>query len=197
LRAPQHNGAVSAFVADIDGIQLTELLKEKRPEIPVVLITAFGSVETAIEAMHKGAYHYVVKPFKLTELEATVSKALEFRALQKDNSALRMEVRKGWNFGNVIGKSDSMRRIYDLVSRIAGANSNVLITGESGTGKEMIAKAIHESGPRANKPFVAINCTAIPENLPVLVGSVPETLVMPYLLNPQREKWYSRLPWVV
>ena len=164
------DGDIDVIISDIrmpemDGIHLTETLKRVRPEIPVILITAFGSVETAIEAMQKGAYHYVIKPFKLAELEVTVNKAIEFRSLQKDNTALRLEVKKSWNFGNVIGKSESMKRIYDLVTRIAGANSNVLITGESGTGKEMIAKAIHESGPRANKPFVAINCTAIPENL--------------------------------
>jgi len=170
LEANMPEGDIDVLISDIrmpemDGIQLAEALKSARPEIPVVLITAFGSVETAIEAMHKGAFHYVIKPFKLLELEATVNKALEYRSLQKDNTALRLEVKKNWNFGNVIGKSESMKRIYDLVARIAGANSNVLITGESGTGKEMIAKAIHESGPRANKPFVAINCTAIPENL--------------------------------
>ena len=170
LSAAGPQGDIDVILSDIrmpemDGIRFTETLKALRPEIPVILMTAFGSVETAIEAMHKGAYHYVVKPFKMAELEANVQKAIEFRALQKDNTALRLEVKKSWNFGNVIGKSDSMKRIYDLVSRIAGANSNVLITGESGTGKEMIAKAIHESGPRAQKPFVAINCTAIPENL--------------------------------
>ncbi|NDG84184.1 MAG: sigma-54-dependent Fis family transcriptional regulator [Proteobacteria bacterium] len=163
-------GDIDVILSDIrmpemDGITFAEALKNLRPEIPVILMTAYGSVETAIEAMQKGAYHYVIKPFKMAELEATVQKALEFRSLQKDNTALRIEVKKNWSFGNVIGKSDSMKRIYDLVARIAGANSNVLITGESGTGKEMIAKAIHESGPRAQKPFVAINCTAIPENL--------------------------------
>jgi two-component system response regulator HydG len=163
-------GDVDAVISDIrmpgmDGISLTEKLREVRPEIPVVLITAYGSVETAVEAIHKGAFHYLIKPFKLTELEIHLARAVEFRNLKKDNTALRAEVKRNWSFGNVIGKSESMKSIYDLVSRISGANSNVLITGESGTGKEMIAKAIHESGPRASKPFVAINCTAIPENL--------------------------------
>lgn len=170
LAAQSPGGEIDAIISDIrmpgiDGISLTEKLKELRPEIPVILITAYGSVETAVEAMHKGAFHYLIKPFKLTELEIHLARAVEFRNLKKDNSALRAEVKKTWSFGNVIGKSDGMKSIYDLVSRISGANSNVLITGESGTGKEMIAKAIHESGPRAAKPFVAINCTAIPENL--------------------------------
>ena len=161
---------VDVVISDIrmpgmDGIEFTEKLKALRPEIPVILATAYGSIETAVDALGKGAFHYLIKPYKLTELETVVGRALEYRSLKRDNSALRSAVQKGWSFGNVIGKSESMKSIYDLVTRIAGANSNVLITGESGTGKEMIARAIHESGPRAQKPFVAINCTAIPENL--------------------------------
>jgi two-component system response regulator HydG len=164
------HGDLDAIISDIrmpemDGIRFAKEAKELRPEIPVILITAFGSVETAIEAMKNGAFHYVIKPFKLTDLEIHVERALEFRKLQRDNTALRHEMKKNWSYSNVIGKSEGMKTIFDLVSRISGATSNVLITGESGTGKEMIAKAIHESGPRANKPFVAINCTAIPENL--------------------------------
>jgi len=115
--------------------------------------------------MQKGAFHYITKPFKLTELNTVTERAIEFRKLQQDNTVLRQEVRKTWSYGNVIGKSQNMKAIFDLVERVSGASSNVLITGESGTGKEMIAQAIHRSGPRANKPFVAINCTAIPENL--------------------------------
>ncbi len=164
------HGDLDAVISDIrmpemDGIEFAKELKKIRPEIPVVLITAFGSVETAIEAMRNGAFHYIIKPFKLTDLEVNLERALEFRKLQKDNTALRHELKKTWSYSNVIGKSEGMRSIFDLVSRISGATSNVLITGESGTGKEMVAKAIHESGPRAGKPFVAINCTAIPENL--------------------------------
>lgn len=170
LAAGTPQGDLDAIISDIrmpemDGIEFTRELKSIRPEIPVTLSTAFGSVETAIEAMRNGAFHYIIKPFKLADLEATLERALEFRKLQRDNTALRHELKKTWSYSNVIGKSDGMKSIFDLVSRISGATSNVLITGESGTGKEMIAKAIHESGPRANKPFVAINCTAIPENL--------------------------------
>jgi two-component system response regulator HydG len=166
----QEEGEIDLIISDIkmpgmDGIQLTVRLKESRPEIPIILATGFGTIETAIEAMQKGAFHYITKPFKLAELNTIASRAIEHRRLQRDNTALRQEVRKTWSFDNVIGKSQNMKAIFDLVERVSGASSNVLITGESGTGKEMIAQAIHRSGPRANKPFVAINCTAIPENL--------------------------------
>jgi DNA-binding NtrC family response regulator len=115
--------------------------------------------------MRRGAFHYVTKPFKLTEMGLTVERAIEHRKLQRDNTALRKEIKRGWSFGNVIGKSEGMREIFDLVARVSKATANVLITGESGTGKEMVARSIHESGPRSSKPFVAINCTAIPETL--------------------------------
>jgi two-component system response regulator HydG len=170
LASNEEDGEIDLILSDIkmpgmDGIELTSQLKQLRPEIPVVLATGFGTIETAIEAMQKGAFHYITKPFKLTELNTVTERAIEFRKLQQDNTVLRQEVRKTWSYGNVIGKSQNMKAIFDLVERVSGASSNVLITGESGTGKEMIAQAIHRSGPRANKPFVAINCTAIPENL--------------------------------
>lgn len=170
LSSEKPEGDIDLIISDIkmpqmDGLEFTTKLKVLRPEIPVILITAFGSIETAIEAMRRGAYHYIVKPFKLAEMAVNVDRALEHRKLQRDNTALRKEVKRSWSFGNVVGKSAGMKEIYDLVSRVSQATANVLITGESGTGKEMVARAIHQSGPRANKPFVAINCTAIPETL--------------------------------
>lgn len=163
-------GDLDLIISDIkmpqmDGLEFTSRLQQLRPEIPVILITAFGSIETAIEAMRRGAFHYVVKPFKLAEMSVNVERAVEHRKLQRDNTALRKEVKRSWSLGNVIGKSAGMKAIFDLVSRVAHATANVLVTGESGTGKEMVARAIHESGPRAGKPFVAINVTAIPETL--------------------------------
>lgn len=163
-------GDIDVLISDIkmpqmDGLEFTNRLRTLRPEIPVILITAFGSIETAIEAMRRGAFHYVVKPFKLAEMAVNVDRALEHRKLQRDNTALRREVRKSWALGDVIGKSAGMKAVFDLVTRVSQATANILITGESGTGKEMVARAIHESGPRANKPFVAINVTAIPETL--------------------------------
>ncbi len=170
LASDQEKGDIDALISDIkmplmDGLEFTEQLQKIRPEIPVILITAFGSIETAVEAMHRGAFHYVVKPFKLNEIAVNLERAVEHRKLKRDNTALREEVKKDFSLGKIVGKSQGMRTVFDLVKRVSQASSNVLITGESGTGKEMIAQAIHQSGPRAHKPFVAINCTAIPENL--------------------------------
>lgn len=168
--ANQEDGDIDIIISDIkmpqlDGLEFTSRLQELRPEIPVILITAFGSIETAIEAMKRGAFHYVVKPFKLVEMGVNVERALEHRKLQRDNTALRQEIKKSWQLGNVIGKSPAMKEVFDLVERVSQATANILITGESGTGKEMVAKAIHDRGPRRTKPFIAINCTAIPETL--------------------------------
>ena len=168
---PEHEeGDIDFIISDIkmpqlDGLEFTTRLQTLRPEIPIILITAFGSIETAIEAMKRGAFHYVVKPFKLAEMAVNADRALAHRKLQRDNTALRREVRRSWGLGDVIGKSAGMRAVFDLVARVAPATANVLITGESGSGKEMVARAIHQSGPRAQSPFVAINCTAIPETL--------------------------------
>lgn len=149
----------------IDGLEFTTQVKKIRPEIPVILITAFGSIETAIEAMRRGAFHYVVKPFKLSEMGVNVDRALEFRSLHRENRTLRDEVKRAQSMGQVIGKSSGMKAVFDLVTRVSHATANILITGESGTGKEMVAQLIHKSGPRAHQPFIAINCTAIPETL--------------------------------
>lgn len=164
------DGDIDVIISDIkmpqmDGLEFTSKVHELRPEIPVILITAFGSIETAIEAMRRGAFHYVMKPFKLAEIAVNVDRAIEHRKLQRDNTALRKEVKRSWSLGSVIGKSSAMKEIFDLVTRVSQATANILITGESGTGKEMIARAIHQNGPRAHKPFIAINCTAIPETL--------------------------------
>lgn len=170
LSADRAEGDLDVIISDIQmpqmtGLELTHQLKSLRPELPVILITAFGSVETAIEAIKQGAFDYVVKPFQLAEMGLNVERALEFRRLQRDNSALRREVKKSYTLGEVIGKSPGMREVFDLVQRVAQATANVLIIGESGSGKEMVARAIHQNGPRANRSFVAINCTAIPETL--------------------------------
>lgn len=170
LGADQAEGDIDVIISDIkmpqmDGLEFTSRVQQLRPEVPVILITAFGSIETAIEAMRRGAFHYVVKPFKLAEMGVQTDRAAEHRKLQRDNTALRQEVKKSFSMGNVIGKSNSMKVIFELVSRVSHATANVLITGESGSGKEMVARAIHQGGPRASKPFIAINCTAIPESL--------------------------------
>ena len=170
LGPERDQGNIDLIISDIkmpkmDGLEFASRLQTLRPEIPIILITAFGSIETAIEAMKRGAFHYIVKPFKLAEMGVNVDRAMEHRKLQRDNTALRDEVKKSWNMGSVIGKSAAMKAVFDLVGRVSQATANVLVTGESGTGKEMVARAIHQQGPRSKKPFVAINCTAIPESL--------------------------------
>jgi DNA-binding NtrC family response regulator len=132
---------------------------------PVIIITAFGTIESAIKAMKMGAYDYITKPFQMDEIVLTVRKALENRLLKKEVVRLRKEVESRYDFHHLIGKSPSMQKIYDLIERISDSSSNVLITGESGTGKELVAKAIHYNGVRKEGPFVAINCAAIPETL--------------------------------
>ncbi|RZA08597.1 MAG: sigma-54-dependent Fis family transcriptional regulator [Proteobacteria bacterium] len=149
----------------MDGMEFLRRMRTGYPEIPVILITAFGSIDTAIEAMRSGAYHYLVKPLKLGETTVLIEHALERRRIARENKILRHEVHQHWKLDNIIGKSPPMRAIFDLVQRVASSTANVLITGESGSGKELVARAIHGSGPRAAKPFVAINCTAIPEGL--------------------------------
>lgn len=150
---------------EMSGIEFTRKFKEMAPFVPVILITAFGSIETAIDAIKKGAFDYTTKPFKLAEMSLTVARALRFRDLHLENTRLQGEIERSHSFAKIIGKSPGMQEVFDLIRRVANANANVLISGESGTGKERVARAIHDEGPRRHKPFVAINCTAIPETL--------------------------------
>jgi DNA-binding NtrC family response regulator len=149
----------------LKGLDLLEVAHKVAPMTPVIIITAFGTIESAIKAMKMGAYDYITKPFQMDELVLTVRKALENRLLKKEVIRLRKEVESRYDFHQLIGKSPSMQKIYDLIERISDSLSNVLITGESGTGKELVAKAIHYNGVRKEGPFVAINCAAIPETL--------------------------------
>jgi DNA-binding NtrC family response regulator len=163
-------GEIDLIISDINmpgmsGLEFAETFKRINAKIPIILITAFGSIETAIESIRKGAFDYIVKPFKLDELSVTVERALEFAQLRRENRILRDEIKNHRAFAGIIGKSKGMQEVFDLIQRVAPANANVLISGESGTGKERVARAIHEMGPRAKKPFVAINCTAIPDTL--------------------------------
>lgn len=150
---------------ELSGIDLIRNLHRTQPNLPIILITAFGSVDSAVDAIRAGAFDYVVKPFQLAEIKVSIDRAMRFRKLQKENISLRKEVTKSWNYKNIIGKNPKMREILDLIPRIANAATNVLITGESGTGKEVIAKSIHDSGNRVKKPFIPINCSSIPDQL--------------------------------
>jgi len=147
------------------GLELLGELRTALPATPVVLMTAFGSIDSAVEAMNAGAFHYVTKPFKRDEVLAVLSRAFEHRSLQEENIRLRRAVDKTRSFGDLLGESVAMREIFALLRRVADTRSSVLITGESGTGKEVVSRTLHFSGSRRDQAFIPINCTAIPESL--------------------------------
>lgn len=147
------------------GLDLLHLCYDLAPEAVVIMITAFASTETAIRAMKEGAYDYVTKPFKVDELRIVVEKALEKKLLTSENRRLRTELRSHARDRSVIGSSTAIRRVFDMAAQVADSKANVLITGESGTGKEVVARSIHLGGARRDRPFVAVNCAAIPETL--------------------------------
>ncbi len=150
---------------DGSGIDLLHSVHDTSPDTVVIVITAFASTETAIAAMKQGAYDYITKPFKVDEMRIVVEKALEKKLLSAENKRLRSELRSHERDRSIVGNSPVMQRVYDLVAQVADTKANVLVTGESGTGKEMVARAIHQGGERRDKPFVVVNCAAIPENL--------------------------------
>ena len=150
---------------EMPGIELLAEVKRAYPDTNVILMTAFGSVETAIAAMKQGAYDYLTKPVKTEELILVTEKALQEAVLRREVNRLRREVRKEYSFHQILGKSKPMREVFDLIRRVADSSTNVLITGESGTGKELVAKAIHYNSERRDAPFVPVNCAAIPDTL--------------------------------
>ncbi len=149
----------------MDGIKTLDHLKQISPETVVLMITAYASTDTAIRAMKQGAYDYITKPFKVEEIKMTIHKALEKKSLQTENTLLRQVIKDTYGLGNIIGKSERMREIFELVHKVSLTKTNVLLSGESGTGKELVAKAIHYNSARKDRPFVVLNCGAIPENL--------------------------------
>ncbi len=149
----------------LSGLELLEKIKIANAEIPVIVITAFGEVETAVTAMKAGAFDYINKPFNRDEILLTLERALSFSETRNENRQLRELVDKEFRLDNIIGDSPAMRAVLNLVGRVSRSDATVLITGESGTGKELIAKGIHFSGKRKDKPFIPINCAAIPESL--------------------------------
>ncbi|MEW6585071.1 MAG: sigma-54 dependent transcriptional regulator [Nitrospirota bacterium] len=148
-----------------DGFQVLKKVKEVSPETMVIMITAFGTTETAIEAMKLGAYDYIHKPFNIEEIRLIVRKAIEKKRLSEELNLLRQKVEATYSLQNIIGKSPKMQELFKLLPRIAQSNSNVLITGESGSGKELVANALHTLSDRKNKNMVTINCGAFPEGL--------------------------------
>jgi DNA-binding NtrC family response regulator len=148
-----------------DGMDLLRHIALSSPQTAVIIISAYATVETAIEALRKGAVDYILKPIDFDELILRVKNVIQRQKLYIENIRLRQEVQRQFDFSHIIGQSPAMKRVFHLVGRVANSTSNVLITGKSGTGKELIARAIHNNSPRTNEPFVAINCGAIPENL--------------------------------
>lgn len=150
---------------NMTGIELLRHVRDQYPEMLFMMITAFGTTETAVEAMKLGAYDYITKPFKIDEVRINIANALRSRNLEVENRTLKKELNKEYSFQNLVGNSEAMHRIYEMIRRVSQTPTNVLVTGESGTGKEMVAKAIHYNGPLKDRPFVTVNCGAIPESL--------------------------------
>jgi two-component system response regulator AtoC len=150
---------------DLDGIEVLRTLHGLDPDLPVIVMTAFGSMETAVEAIREGAYDYISKPFNLAEVRLTVRRALERRRLLQDNQRFQQALQERYRFENIVGTSPKMVDVYRTVARVASTRSTILLIGESGTGKELIARAIHYNSPRGKAPFVAVDCGALPESL--------------------------------
>ncbi len=167
LRATNHDLVIiDVRMPGISGLEVTRIVHEKYPALPIIVMTAFGSIETAVEAIHEGAFDFISKPMNLAELKKTVSRALSQRSLQRHSAKnANGEDENPTELGKIIGKSPAMLEVYKTVARVAPTKSTVLILGESGTGKELIARAIHDHSPRANRPFVAVDCGALTETI--------------------------------
>ncbi|MGE4232207.1 MAG: sigma-54-dependent transcriptional regulator [Bacteriovoracia bacterium] len=168
--AALEKGKVSAVLCDIkfpdgNGLEVLNRIKTLPERPPIIFMTAFGSTDAAVKAMKEGAFYYLAKPFQLEDVKVLLQRALEDTLLKKENQTLKNEVKKEFSVDSIIGKSTAMKRLFDMIERVSKTKTNILITGESGTGKELVARAIHYSGTLKNKPFVAVNCGAIPETL--------------------------------
>ena len=149
----------------VDGLAVLRAAKEISPQTVVLVITAFASTETAVEAMKLGAYDYITKPFKMDEVRLIIANALERKRLQDENTALKRQLRRERGFENFVGRSRQMLEVFETIRKTADSLSTVLVTGESGTGKELVARAIHLNSRRQRLPFVPVNCAAIPRDL--------------------------------
>jgi two-component system, NtrC family, response regulator HydG len=166
LRSEDVDVVLTDLVMDgVDGMALLREVQQRDPPPRVILMTAFGSLETAIEAMRFGAYDYLTKPFKLGQVSVAVTRALDDRRLRDENRRLREQVDKHMGLDSIVGRSKAMQALFDQIAAVAASDATVLLLGESGSGKELVARAIHRRGARRDGPFVAVNCAAIPEHL--------------------------------
>jgi two-component system response regulator PilR (NtrC family) len=149
----------------VNGLDVLKAVKESSPDTVVLMVTAYASTDSAVEAMKQGAYDYLTKPFQVDELQLIVRNALEKRRLSTENVLLKREIASRSSFAEIIGQSEVMQKVFDVIRKVADTRSNVLICGESGTGKELIARAIHFNSSRSRMPFVTVNCSALPEPL--------------------------------
>ena len=164
------NSEFDAVLTDIkmprsNGLDVLDAVRKERPTTPVIMMTAYASAETAVEAMKKGAFDYISKPFKIEDLQLILKNAVEKKRLADENAHLKRALKDKYEFANIVGKSPSMRKVFEYIAKVADSNATVLILGESGTGKELVAKALHYNSRRKNYPFISINCGAVPETL--------------------------------
>jgi DNA-binding NtrC family response regulator len=150
---------------EMDGLSLLHEIRKQDPVLPVILITAFGSIESAVEAIRDGATNFIPKPFKMNTLKTIVDKAIEQKWVMEENRFMKEELEERYSFQNIIGKSKAMQSVFQMIRQVAASQANVLIEGESGTGKELVARALHFRSSRSQRPFVTINCSALPETL--------------------------------
>jgi DNA-binding NtrC family response regulator len=152
-------------MAEVDGLQVVDAYRQKAPDTPVILVTAFGNIDGALEAIKRGAVDYISKPYDVDAIKLVVERALKQRALALENRALRRDLREKYRLENIVGRSEAMLQVFKTAARVASTDATVLIQGESGTGKELVARAIHAGSPRAGGPFVAVDCGAIAEGV--------------------------------
>ncbi|MCB2174090.1 sigma-54 dependent transcriptional regulator, partial [bacterium] len=149
----------------LDGLVTLSLLLQAGYDIPVIMLTAFSSVESAVEAMKKGAFDYIAKPVDIDELQVLIDRALSFTAMSEENRSLKTRLGERFSFNNIVGNSPAMQEMFATLAMVAPTDATVLITGESGTGKELVANALHQNSPRRDAPFITLNCAALNENL--------------------------------